>query len=78
MESIPAREGDSVIRNSSFPDRFSSKVFSAARNFRMDKIFKYEEYKMWHYDNAFEFESKEIENLIEENINNQLPSKYMF
>jgi len=32
-------------------------------------MFKYEEYKMWHYDNIIEFESKEIENLIEESIN---------
>ena len=65
MESIPSKSGgdndDAQIRMSSFvPDRFSSKVFSAARNFRMDKMFTYEEYKMWHYDNAFEFESVEI------------------
>lgn len=63
---------------SSAPDRFSSKVFSAARNFRMDQMFKYEEYKMWHYDNIIEFESKEIENLIEESINDQLPAEFMF
>ena len=80
MESIPSK-GDGQLpdpRVSSFPDRFSSKIFSAARNFRMDKMFTYEEYKMWHYGNAFDFESKEVEDRIEENINKQLPLEFMF
>jgi hypothetical protein len=41
-------------------------------------MFKYEEYKMWNYDNAFEFESREIQKKVEENINNQLPAEFMF
>lgn len=60
MESIPIKRGDTEIRMSTAPDRFSSKVFSAARNFRMDQMFTYEEYKIWNYQSTIQFESKEI------------------
>lgn len=40
-------------------------------------MYNYEEFQMWHYDNAFEFESIEIQNKIEEDINNILPNELM-
>lgn len=40
--------------------RHSSEVFSKARNFRMNQIYKYTKVTEWNYDNMFEFETKEF------------------
>lgn len=58
--------------------RHSSKVFSKARNFRMNQVYKYTKNKAWDYDNMFEFETKEFEQLMEKGINNIIPTNTMF
>ena len=37
--------------------RISSKIFSAARNFRMNQIYKYEENTDYHFHNTFKYQT---------------------
>lgn len=53
-------------------------MFSKARNFRMEQIYKYAKGTAWDYDNMFTFETKEFENLMEKGINQILPTNSMF
>jgi hypothetical protein len=46
--------------------RISSKIFSQARNFRMNQIYKYEENTNYHFYNSFNYQTIFIEKMMEE------------
>ena len=44
----------------------------------MNQVYKYTKNKAWDYDNMFEFETKELEQLMEKGINHIIPTNTMF
>ena len=50
--------GDLVQRGTRGQQRHSSKIFSLARDLRMNQIYKYEEQENWTWDKKFEFENE--------------------
>ena len=49
--------------------RISSKIFSQARNFRMNQIYTYEEHTDYHFYNSFKYQTIFIEKMMEEGLN---------
>ena len=57
--------------------RIPSKIFSQARNFRMNQIYKYDENFEWNFDNTFEYKTKFIRAMMEDGVENILPTDMM-
>ena len=57
--------------------RISSKIFSQARNFRMNQIYKYDENFEWNFDNTFEYKTKFILAMMEDGVEDILPADTM-
>ena len=48
--------------------RISSKIFSQARNFRMNQIYTYEDHTDYHFYNTFKYQTIFIEKMMEEGL----------
>ena len=57
--------------------RHSSKIFSLARNMRINQMYKYAEVKRWDFENIFKYESDEIKQEITFNKRNLFPGEYI-